>query len=757
MPSAPRPKSQAAKTPAPKTPARSKTPTRAREPSTTRAREPSAAKAKAKAKSKAVSETRKSPTRKANNTVKGIAKSEKGIIEDPAPVLRTSSEKVLPTTMKVDRGPTSATQNKGSGSLRKSGLVGAASATAVSLLDVPAPKTQPERRALSQRSQSSVGSLPSEPPAEPAPELSPPAPLQPRTRTPELLRGTRQRPAEKTDNQKHKLGSRNDNQMVASWLAQESKIRTSMPLNSAAEQDEKPRALHPTAEARMAKGRKRRGVKMYTNVPTQASAVDQVVFGRDMDFSNGEGGYGPFQLDKIGYDGRAGIFSQQNGKAGGLKKVAGAPQEQWSIAADEELDNASLLGTTQPPNQAQPGMRELSHLNSVGVSGALGGEGASIDELHAARAAFYTPGTGLNDSAGAPSWKEQKSVARKAVHDGQGVNQAGVDEVGQVMIHNEGPPISVEKEVRGRRYLDSAKGAIEPDMAGHGDAPEDEKGTKFLVTGVAGCLFRESGNLGLNVADRGKRILRGYQDVGGEGKVAGSLTAHIETNGMGFLASDWRRARLKDHGPRASQVLRGRSSVMPQTVVPRASLCITDKLIYQQLTPRMERLVPTHQHEILGGKEKPHGKKHLAHMNLPATQQNAVIYERPHSARQATPRSEAQCEGSSGPSRARSSVFDTYEPFVGAAGHPSEKRDRDAGPRRARTPPPSYSRPAWLEDAPVTPRHAVAGVPTERGPERQSPFLGGKRMMKGSASQGSLTSRHMHAGSSVAALLAWDP
>lgn len=578
-------------------------------------------------------------------------------------------------------------------------------------------------------------------------------------RTPELLRGARSSPVAKIDNGKQDLGSRNDNQTVASWLAHESKFRTSMPPNAAAQEEEKQHTLHPTAEATKAKGRKRRGVKMYTNVPTQASTVDQVVFGRDLDFSNSDGGYGPFQLDKIEYGGRAGTCTQQNGKAGGLKKVADAPQEQWSIAGDGEQDNGSHQGTIEPSNQVHSGTKQLSHLNSVGMAGAFGGDCAMHDELDAARAAFYAPGTGMNESAGVPSWNQQKSAARKPVHDGQGMNQANVDDIGQVVFHNQGDggSISTEAEVRGRRHLDSGQTAVEPDMAGRGDVPQNLRGTNLLVTGVAGCIFRGSQAQGLNVADRGKKILQGYQDVGGEGKVAGSLTAHIQKNGMGYLPSDWRNAKLKDHGPRASQVVHGRSSVVPQNLVHRATRCISDKLIYQQLTPRMEPLVPTHQQEILGGEEKARGKKHLAHMDLPATQQRAVIYERPQSARQATPRSEARWEGGSGPSRARSSVFDVYEPFVGAAGNPSKKSDRDAAPRarRAMTPPPSYSRPGWMEAAPVTPRQAVAVAPPQGGRQQQSLFFAGERRMRGSASQGPMTARQMHGGSSVAALLAW--
>eukprot|EP00930_Biecheleria_cincta_P019069 TRINITY_DN14664_c0_g1_i2.p1 TRINITY_DN14664_c0_g1~~TRINITY_DN14664_c0_g1_i2.p1 ORF type:complete len:723 (-),score=107.71 TRINITY_DN14664_c0_g1_i2:486-2654(-) len=720
MASAPRPKSQAAKTPAPKTPARSKTPTTARAPS--------AGKAKAKAKSKASSPLRKSANRKSAKQPEPV---------DPAAMLRTTSEKVFPTAKKIVRNHT---------------------ASGIENIDTSLLQKPQQRRPLSQRSPSSTASLPSERPppepaetAEPVPEPSPPSPARLRMRTPELLRGpgARSSPAAKNDDGKRDSGNRSDNQTVASWIANDSKFRTSLPLNPAAEEEERQHTLHPTAEATMAKGRKRRGVKMYTNVPTQASTVDQVVFGRDLDFSNADAGYLPWKMDRIEYDGRAGTSTQRNGRAGGLKQVADAPQEQWSIAGDWDQDDGSQQGRIEP----------LSHLNSAGMTGAFGGDSAAMnDELDAAKAAFYVPGTGMNESAGVPSWKEQKSSARIAVHDAQGFNRADVDEVAQVMIHNEGP-ISEEKEVRGRRHLDSAQDAIQPDMAGRGRLP-DNLGTKLLVPGVAGCIFRGSEAQGLNVADRGKRILKGYQDVGGEGQVAGSLTAHIQQNGIGFLPSDWRKAKLKDHGPRASQVVHGRGSVVPQRFVHRATRCITDKLIYQQLEPRMEPLVPTHQLEILGGEEKARGKKHLAHMDLPATQQRAVIYERPQSARQATPRSRAGWEGSSPPSRARSSVFDVYEPFVGAAGNPSQKRDRDAAPcaRRAMTPPPSSSRSSWMEDAPVTPRQAGAGVPSERGQVHQSLLLGGQRRMRGSGSQGAMSSRHMHAGYSVAALLAWgDP
>ncbi|CAE7849370.1 unnamed protein product, partial [Symbiodinium microadriaticum] len=142
--------------------------------------------------------------------------------------------------------------------------------------------------------------------------------------TPKIIKkGTRSTP--KRPQGPSTFGMSQENETVAGWVEHDTRIRRTMPLNPTSEEraEKANLAVHPALEAARAKGKRLRGVKRYAGIGAQASSVDQVIFGRDMDFS-GEGD----GTDLAEYDGRAGLSSQSVPRAGGVKKVD-APKEAW--------------------------------------------------------------------------------------------------------------------------------------------------------------------------------------------------------------------------------------------------------------------------------------------------------------------------------------------------------------------------------------------------------------------------------------------
>lgn len=143
--------------------------------------------------------------------------------------------------------------------------------------------------------------------------------------------------------------SKEDNETVAGWVEHDTKIRNAMPLNPTAEDlsCEKALPLHPAAEAALSRGKKRRGVKRYAGIVAQSSRVDQVVFGRDLDFTTtGD------DSDLKAYEGSAGLPSHFHMKAGGVKKIE-TPKDSALIHTP--------LGVTAEAKQEENRRKEFRH------------------------------------------------------------------------------------------------------------------------------------------------------------------------------------------------------------------------------------------------------------------------------------------------------------------------------------------------------------------------------------------------------------
>jgi len=143
--------------------------------------------------------------------------------------------------------------------------------------------------------------------------------------------------------------SKEDNETVAGWVEHDTKIRNAMPLNPTAEDlsCEKALPLHPAAEAALSRGKKRRGVKRYAGIGAQSSRVDQVIFGRDLDFTTtGD------DSDLKAYEGSAGLPSHFHMKAGGVKKIE-TPKDSALIHTP--------LGVTAEAKQEENRRKEFRH------------------------------------------------------------------------------------------------------------------------------------------------------------------------------------------------------------------------------------------------------------------------------------------------------------------------------------------------------------------------------------------------------------
>eukprot|EP00439_Symbiodinium_sp_Y106_P040319 s3502_g4.t3 len=275
--------------------------------------------------------------------------------------------------------------------------------------------------------------------------------------TPKIIKkGTRSAP--KRPQGSSTFGMSQENETVAGWVEHDTRIRRAMPLNptSREEAGKADLAVHPALEAARAKGKRFRGVKRYAGIGAQASSVDQVIFGRDMDFS-GEGD----GTDLAEYDGRAGISSQSVPRAGGVKKV-------FRGGCRHSPGNSNTTGGPVSPNQ------------SHGVAEVFGG---SVEQqqkqIQAARVAVFG-----RDSAGAPSWKSAKATKQ----DGRG----GADLVGAVVFGQAGagPPETLAAS-RSKRRVDPKVCFV--DTAGQTSAEihvdkGKRVGTQYKDTsGSAGC------------------------------------------------------------------------------------------------------------------------------------------------------------------------------------------------------------------------------------------------------------------------------
>lgn len=183
--------------------------------------------------------------------------------------------------------------------------------------------------------------------------------------------------------------SKEDNETVAGCVEHDTRIRSGMPLNPTAEESSEAKALpvHPAAQAAQEKGKKRRGVKRYAGIGAQASCVDQVIFGRDMDFTSvGD------DKDAKEYDGRAGLPSRGAFKAGGVKKADGPKQGNLvhgfsgvTVEVQAEKVKKRAPGTLTSPN-CSPGITEVFRLSKPEKDVKVAwGSGAGAGKSHKAR------------------------------------------------------------------------------------------------------------------------------------------------------------------------------------------------------------------------------------------------------------------------------------------------------------------------------------------------------------------------------------
>lgn len=316
-----------------------------------------------------------------------------------------------------------------------------------------------------------------------------------------------------------------ENETVAGWVEHDTRIRRTMPLNPTSEEraEKANLAVHPALEAARAKGKRLRGVKRYAGIGAQASSVDQVIFGRDMDFS-GEGD----GTDLAEYDGRAGLSSQSVPRAGGVKKVD-APKEAWispGRASSKEPGSPSDCHSSANSNTKGP----LSPNQSHGV-GEVFGQGCPSQveqqQIQAARVAVFG-----RDSAGAPSWKP-----KAAKQDGRG----GANLVGAVVFgQGTGPPETGS-------VADSRKRRVDPKV----------------------CFVDTAGQTSAEIhVDKGKRVGTQWKDTSGS---AGCRSENLCT-----LQAGW-------HPEARDRLVKAASGFHEPAC---AMKCTTDKVVYGQLTPR---------------------------------------------------------------------------------------------------------------------------------------------------------------------------
>jgi len=290
-----------------------------------------------------------------------------------------------------------------------------------------------------------------------------------------------------------------ENETVAGWVEHDTKIRNAMPLNPTAQECEGDKALplHPAAEAALLRGKKRRGVKRYAGIGAQSSCVDQVIFGRDMDFTTlGD------DTDVKAYEGSAGLPSRNNLKAGGVKKME-------TLRKDTALVHTAFGVTVQVQERDRRGRQTAaSPFNSPGVAEVLG---------------YEPPGRNLevqawNGAAGA----RPKSPRVKAQDTSRPTNLVAA------VVFGEGGPVPENNSL-----ADSRKKRVDPstetfaDLAGRTSAELHEHRGKRLVawpdgrasTGSSGSAGCPSSSLGDQLAgwhpearDRLKKTAAGFEE-----------------------------------------------------------------------------------------------------------------------------------------------------------------------------------------------------------------------------------------------------
>ncbi|CAE6959337.1 unnamed protein product [Symbiodinium natans] len=360
------------------------------------------------------------------------------------------------------------------------------------------------------------------------------------------------------------FGASKENETVAGWVEHDTRIRSTMPLNPAAEErgEKATLAVHPALEAAREKGKKPRGVKRYAGIGAQASSVDQVIFGRDMDFS-GEGD----GTDLAEYDGRAGLSSQSVPRAGGVKKVDAAPRGAWNNGSPVGSSCEEAAAKVRSPSDCRP----LSPNRSPGVAKVFGQNSAfHAEEQHvqAAREAFFG-----KDSAGAPSWKSPKASKQEG-------SRTGVDLVGAVVF--------------------GQTGAALPETSSVADSRKRRVDVKVCFADTAG---QKSAELH---AHKGKRVGVQCKDTSGS---AGCPSANLCT-----LQAGW-------HPEARDRLVRTASGFHE----PHCAMkCTTDKVVYGQMTPRQsEPLWAERKANLL--REYP-GRKHLGALEMPFMSQQADIF-----------------------------------------------------------------------------------------------------------------------------------
>ncbi|CAJ1378075.1 unnamed protein product [Effrenium voratum] len=295
--------------------------------------------------------------------------------------------------------------------------------------------------------------------------------------TPKLLRRCRSTTPVRPKGPTTFRGLLQDNETVAGWVEHDTRIRCTMPLNPAAEEEEDrgPLPVHPAAEAAKQRGKKQRGVKRYAGIGAQASNVDQIIFGRDMDYSQGDGG------DQAAYAGRAGVSSQAHVKAGGVKKVEMTQRETlvhspYGVTSDEKEPERRCESSPLSPN-CSPGMAEV-----------FGNEPVNEDKVEAARLACF------GDAAGTRSWKSSPKPKRE---DGPRTPRSSGDLVSKVVFGGQGSVPEKESLADARKKrVDSSRAFV--DLAGRNSAElNNTRGKRHVAwsesSGSAGC---PSGSLG---------------------------------------------------------------------------------------------------------------------------------------------------------------------------------------------------------------------------------------------------------------------
>ncbi|CAL1158890.1 unnamed protein product, partial [Cladocopium goreaui] len=198
--------------------------------------------------------------------------------------------------------------------------------------------------------------------------------------------------------------SKEDNETVAGWVEHDTKIRNAMPLNPTAEDlsCEKALPLHPAAEAALSRGKKRRGVKRYAGIGAQSSRVDQVVFGRDLDFTTtGD------DSDLKAYEGSAGLPSHFHMKAGGVKKIE-TPKDSALIHTP--------LGVTAEAKQEENRRKEFRRPATAYVAQGWPKNFVMGLASHPALSPFHSPG--MAEVFGHDEGGPMEDPARSPIHHG---------------------------------------------------------------------------------------------------------------------------------------------------------------------------------------------------------------------------------------------------------------------------------------------------------------------------------------------------